>query len=176
MFCRHFPQCEYNAARSREPRWGRARMYARPELSIVQNPACYVRASANSSRSIYGIDRSDRPPRRKAEERYSGTYEISGRALAASPPTLLFRKTKCPSLSLSLCRLRYCDRATKTRRTLTRQRLSFSLCGVQHRGIKENADVESALPPRRTRQRRNLRSIVPMSISSSRHARFNVLN
>lgn len=45
------------------------------ELSIVQNPACYVRASANSSRSIYGIDRSggptDRPgARRKAEERY----------------------------------------------------------------------------------------------------------
>lgn len=71
----------------------------RTELSIVQNPASVTRrVSASSSRSIYGIDRTDgrTKPRRKTEERYSVAYEISStrdRTRNASCVCLLVRCT-----------------------------------------------------------------------------------
>lgn len=137
-------------------RSGEVRMHARPELSIVQNPACYVRASANSSRSIYGIDRSvglTVVKRRRAI--FGNARDIWPRCEPANPPPENGMPVSVPR----------CDRVAKLV-GLWLDNGCRSLCRVQHRGIRQN--VESAVPPRRAHGR-NLRQT---SISRSRRARF----
>lgn len=137
------------------------------ELSIVQNPACYVASLRKlvtlnlRYRSIFGgpTDQPTDQARRKAEERYFGNATGYCRVRARFGPSGMHAFV--PALTTTL----------ESRQTLTRQTWALSLFvqSVHHRGIGSISMAKFVLPLRRA-FRQNLKLTRGNSKNFSKHS------